>query len=163
MNKNTFFRSVRAFAPLLVVFLNLTMLGKAEAQSTPELANGKLVVSVQGFEQSKGQACFSLFASPQGFPSKAANALQSRCVEVTDNAITITFDGLKPGNYAVAVFHDINKDGVLNQNRLGIPTERFGFSNNPRIVAGPPKFGDSRVVLMGQETTIQIKLRGLLG
>jgi uncharacterized protein (DUF2141 family) len=163
MVKNLFLHSALALAPLFILGLNLTILGTVEAQPTPELGAGKLVVSVQGFEQTKGQACLSLFASAEGFPSKATNAVQSRCVEVTGNAVTITFEGLKPGSYAVAVFHDINKDGVLNQNRFGIPTERFGFSNNPRIVAGPPKFADSRVNLLGPATDIQIKLRGLLG
>jgi uncharacterized protein (DUF2141 family) len=124
---------------------------------------GKLTVVVQGIEQPQGQVCLSLFASAQGFPSKAASAVQSRCVEITNRSVAVTFENLKPGNYAVAVFHDVNKDGVLNQNRLGIPTERFGFSNNPRIFAGPPKFADSTVLLAGQETSIQIRLRGLLG
>jgi uncharacterized protein (DUF2141 family) len=170
MNKNFFSRSLRAFAPALPLFMvcsNLVLTSQAQPLTPPSPeqtnATGRLVVAVQGLEQIKGQVCLSLFNKAQGFPSKASGALQSRCVEVTNSSMTVTFEGLQTGNYAVAVFHDINKDGTLNQNRLGIPTERFGFSNNPRIIAGPPKFSDSSVLLAGQETTIQIKLRGLLG
>jgi uncharacterized protein (DUF2141 family) len=133
------------------------------APNATTVAPGKLIVTVEGIQQVKGQVCFSLFASAQGFPSKADNALQSRCVDVTGNTVTMAFDKLQPGNYAVAAFHDVNKDGVLNQNGLGIPSERFGFSNNPRIFAGPPKFSSAAVLLAGQETNINIRLRGLLG
>jgi uncharacterized protein (DUF2141 family) len=154
--------SSRVLVPLLMVCTSLSPLTSAQAESVPA-TTGKLLVSVQGMEQAKGQVCFSLFNKAQGFPSKAESAIQSRCVEVTSTTMTVTFDGLPSGNYAVAVFHDLNKDGILNQNRLGIPTEKFGFSNNPRIIAGPPRFSDSTVLLAGQETTITIKLRGLLG
>jgi hypothetical protein len=43
-----------------------------------------------------------------------------------------------PGYYAVALFHDENDDHHLNTNALGIPTEGYGFSNNPTLYFGPP-------------------------
>lgn len=149
--------------PLLVATFGLTLSSLTMPTISLAQATSKLTVTIQGIEQTQGQICLSLFANAQGFPSTPGSALQSRCIEVTGRTTSVTFDGLQPGNYAVAVFHDVNKDGVLNQNRLGIPTERFGFSNNPRIFAGPPKFSDSTILLAGQETNIQIRLRGLLG
>ena len=45
------------------------------------------------------------------------------------------------GNYAIAVYHDENLDGRLNTNFMKIPSEGFGFSNNPGF--GKPSYSKS--------------------
>lgn len=62
----------------------------------------------------------------------------------------------------MAVFLDHNEDGELNRNFLGIPTEKFGFSSNPIIKSGPPKFGESAILVVGKNINIQIKLKSIL-
>jgi uncharacterized protein (DUF2141 family) len=116
-----------------------------------------LTVTIDGLKTQQGQICLSLFSSGQGFPGQGG-ATQSRCVRATEAPLTVSFENLAVGSYAIAVFHDVNDDGVLNRNLLGIPTEGFGFSRNPRILAGPPRFGDSAVLVVGAETNIQIQL-----
>ncbi|MEO6039142.1 MAG: DUF2141 domain-containing protein [Saprospiraceae bacterium] len=49
--------------------------------------------------------------------------------------LEITLAGLPAGHYAISCFHDVNGNGELDKNFLGIPTEPYGFSNNAR-----PKF-----------------------
>lgn len=46
--------------------------------------------------------------------------------------------------YAVIVYHDINANGKLDRNFLGIPREPYGFSNNPSTRFGPPRFERAR-------------------
>ncbi|MEA5569833.1 DUF2141 domain-containing protein [Calothrix sp. UHCC 0171] len=124
---------------------------------------GNLNIEVGGLKNQKGQVCFSLFASNKGFPDNGQSAVQARCVKLTARPERISIPNLKAGNYAVAIIHDINNDGILNKNVLGIPTEGFGFSNNPPIRTGPPKFGDSAVLVAGSSTNIQIQLQYFLG
>jgi uncharacterized protein (DUF2141 family) len=54
----------------------------------------------------------------------------------------ITIKDIQPGNYAVAIFHDVNQNGKLDKNIFGIPTEDYGFSNNARGSFGPPSYKD---------------------
>jgi uncharacterized protein (DUF2141 family) len=56
----------------------------------------------------------------------------------------IRFSGLQPGSYAVSVFHDENGNGKLDT-LVGIPREGFGFSRNPVVRFGPPRFDQVRV------------------
>ena len=37
-----------------------------------------------------------------------------------------TIKGLKHGQYALAIFHDLNSDTIC-RNIMGIPTEKYGF------------------------------------
>jgi uncharacterized protein (DUF2141 family) len=135
----------------------------AFSPSTIASLKGNLSVELDGLKSQKGQVCFSIFSSNKGFPDNGKRALQAQCVKLATTPQKITFPNLKAGNYAIAVIHDANSDGILNRNVLGIPTEGFGFSNNPIIRTGPPKFVDSAVLVAGSSTDIQIQLQYFLG
>ena len=147
----------------LVAILPIAALGIfVFSSSTQAYENSNLSIKIDGIKSQKGQVCFSLFSSSQGFPANEKKALKSRCVKVADKYIQTNFGKLKAGSYAVAVIHDANADGTLNSNAIGIPKEGFGFSRNPRILTGPPKFGDSAIFVVGPNTNIYIKLQYLL-
>lgn len=146
----------QSFASLFILAVvgNFTV-----ASNVREVSHSALNVTINGLKNERGQVCLSLFSSRQGFPSSTDSAVEARCVKVSATPLTVRFQKLKVGSYAVAVFHDANSDGTLNGNGLGIPTEEFGFSQNPTILVGSPKFGDAAVLVVGPETNIQIQLQ----
>ncbi|MEA5597070.1 DUF2141 domain-containing protein [Rivularia sp. UHCC 0363] len=143
---------------LLSMIGNLAFLPSAEGS-----ANSNLGVTVKGLKNQKGQVCFSLFSSSRGFPSNDKRAIKAQCVKLGDSNVKLNIPSLKAGTYAIAMFHDSNGDGKLNTNGLGIPKEGFGFSRNPRILTGPPKFGDSAVFVVGSSTNIEIDMNYFFG
>ena len=46
---------------------------------------------------------------------------------------------------AVCAYHDENENSTLDKNSFGIPSERYGFSNNPKRGFGPPKFNEAAI------------------
>jgi uncharacterized protein (DUF2141 family) len=149
----------KAIILVLTTMTNLLVLTETSGANF----NGKLNVRVDGLKSQKGQVCLTIFSSSKGFPDNGKRASQAQCIRIAATPQTVTFSNLKPGNYAIAVIHDANNDGALNRNVIGIPTEGFGFSNNPVIRTGPPKFGESAVLVAGPNTDIQIKLQYFLG
>lgn len=139
----------------LIFLTNLLCLQSAEGFTN----SGNLTVNIGGLKNQRGQICFSLFDSSKGFPGDKKRALQAKCVKMKDASAPFNVGSLKAGSYAVAIFHDVNGDGTLNRNPVGIPIEGFGFSGNPRIITGPPKFSDSAVIVAGQNTNIDIQLQ----
>jgi uncharacterized protein (DUF2141 family) len=131
--------------------------------SAQVVQNSQLTVEIDELRNQQGQVCLSLFASGKGFPSNGAEAVQNRCVAITAMPLFVTFENLQPGSYAVAILHDANIDNKANRNFIGIPLEGFGFSGNPIIRTGPPKFNDAVVLVAGPSTNIQIQLNYLLG
>ena len=71
----------------------------------------------------------------------------------------LEFKDLKPGRYALAVYHDENGNGEFDRTWIGLPAEGLGFSNGAWIGLGPPSFEEAAVTLKGQEQTIVIALR----
>ena len=62
-----------------------------------------------------------------------------------------------PGTYAARAFQDLNGDGELQKNRIGLPTEPFGFSRDAKPRFGPPSWGRTRFeVERDQEVTFQL-------
>ncbi len=70
---------------------------------------------------------------------------------------TIILNDIPAGEYVVSVFQDLDKNGELNTNAIGIPGEPFGFSNDARGRFGPPKFKNAKFAFPGTQE-ISIKL-----
>ncbi|MDQ3245816.1 MAG: DUF2141 domain-containing protein [Pseudomonadota bacterium] len=97
-----------------------------------------LDVDVAGLRDSRGlvQACLS--RDPRYFPDCSRDPASVK-VSVSAAAPKLRFTGVEPGRYALSVFHDANANRRLDM-LLGIPKEGFGFSRNPRVRFGAPKF-----------------------
>ncbi len=84
----------------------------------------------------------AVFTSPEQFlnPTAAAQAF-----ELPPSAQRVTASLTLSDVCAIAVFQDMDGNGRLTTNRLGIPSEPCGFSNNVVIKRGPPSFADAAV------------------
>lgn len=68
----------------------------------------------------------------------------------------VTVELLLPaGEYALSVFQDVDDDGKLERNFIGIPKEPAGLSNNVRPKFGPPKYKDAKFALTVDALTEQ--------
>jgi uncharacterized protein (DUF2141 family) len=109
----------------------------------------------------KGQVVYSVFAGSEGFPDKGEKAVASgQCMISPEKTAHFAIPKLAPGVYAVTLFHDENNNGKLDAKAFGIPKEGFGFSRDPKIRMGPPRFKDAAFAITGAgpERTITIKL-----
>jgi uncharacterized protein (DUF2141 family) len=50
-------------------------------------------------------------------------------VPAVPGAVTVTFENIAPGPWAVAAFHDKNKSGAMDKTFIGTPTEPYALSN----------------------------------
>jgi len=119
-----------------------------------------LDIHVVGLRSTKGMVRVCLTTSPQSFPDCDKDPTARRLSVVTEQAGSIRFDNITDGSYAVSLFHDQNGNGRLDT-LLGVPTEGIGFSNNPAMHFGPPRFAQARILIAGPSVTT-IKMRYLL-
>lgn len=119
-----------------------------------------LKLSIDALRSSKGMLRVCLTADPKNFPGciDDAHAL-TRNVPAGEHDIVI--DGLPHGDYAAAVIHDENGNNKLDT-FMGIPKEGFGFSRNPRIGFGPPRFTAARFTVENDHEDQGVRMRYLL-
>lgn len=117
-------------------------------------------VSIEKLRNRKGVLHLCLTREPAHFPDcKSDPRAVTRTAPATTGPIRIT--GLAPGGYALAIFHDENRNRKLDM-LIGIPREGFGFSRNPVVRFGAPKFRQVRIDLRAGFTRETVRMQYLL-
>ena len=88
---------------------------------------------------SGGRIAVAVFRDAESM-RRNAGAVRTVMVPRTGATTTVTLEGLPPGRYAVAAFHDVDGNGRLSTWPIGLPKEAYGFSRNARAPFGPPTF-----------------------
>jgi len=112
---------------------------RAQAQA-PGGPGAELELRVEGLRNAKGKIRLCLTRDARHFPDCAGDP-QAIKRSVAAGTADILLSDLPPGRYALSLIHDENGNGKLDT-LLGMPKEGFGFSRNPAIGFGPPKFAD---------------------
>lgn len=116
-----------------------------------------LTVTASGFPDNVGQAYMGLYRAQDDFPVINKQYI-GKVVPISKNSASVTYSNLSKGTYAIAVFHDRNKDGILDTNLFGVPTEEYGFSNNARSTFSAPSFSDASFSVSGNKSiSINVK------
>lgn len=137
-------------APLAVVVL---LLGAADPNT------GSVIARVDGLRSVKGVVRACLTRQPSAFPDCRRDPLARRITfPATAQARAIRFDGLAPGRYAIALLHDENGNGRADM-ALMLPREGFGFSRNPGVRLGPPRFARAAFGVADEPVTQTIHMR----
>ena len=85
-----------------------------------------------------------------------AAPIQGKASKIKDNKVTITFENIKPGEYAVLGNHDANNNGKMDFRENGMPLEAYGASNNV-MNFGPPNFSDAKFTVTDKDLALNIR------
>lgn len=124
--------------------------------SSQAFSQGSLEVTVKNIHEAKGAIRVGLFNSDADFLKKA---IDGKIVKASGTEVTVVFENLKPGDYAVSIIHDENENGELDKNFVGIPKEGFAFGNNAMGSFGPPDFQQAKVKVDGNRVKQEISVK----
>ena len=138
----------------LLIAIALTIAISLNAQST---GTNSITVHIKGVKNDHGVMRAFLFNSEDGFLKRS---FMTRTAKFHGKGeLSIVFDSLPKGDYAVNVYHDRNNNNELDSNWMRIPKEPYGFSNNVRGKMGPPKFEEAKFPLNTNQQLITINLK----
>lgn len=96
-------------------------------------------------------------------PSKESFDWEKGCLTKVLDArgatVRAVFLNLPAGQHAIKAYHDVNANGKLDTNWMGIPTEPYGFGNDARGSFGPPSFEQSAVTVDRVPVVTSLKLK----
>jgi uncharacterized protein (DUF2141 family) len=113
-----------------------------------------LEITITGFEKSGGNVFVAIYDSETTFLKKQKYGIIKH---ISGDKITVVFNDLPSGTYAVSCFYDANKNGKMDTKMFGIPKEQYGTSNGAKGFMGPPKYSDAKFELT-ENKSIKIKL-----
>ncbi len=136
----------------------LVILGAALSSGAAALAQEPVTITltVTGIAETRGDIGVALFAADSWSGQPVATA--SAAADASEVSVELSAPG--PGRYAIRLFHDVDGDGALNTNLMGIPTEPFGFSNNAPARFGPPSVEDAGFDVPASGVSHTISLQG---
>ncbi len=128
------------------------------AQAPAAQAAATLVVRAEGIQGTAGEVRIAV--CERGFDEAGCKLGAWRAPK--GPVEEFVFEGLAPGRYAIAAYHDADGDGELDKFPPGIPTEPYGFSNEVGRI-GIPSFEKALVEVGEGRTTVVVRLANFLG
>ena len=125
------------------------------AAAAPTAFAADLTVTVDGIANQNGAIVLGLFEAETYDGDCSVDAA---AIVIEGPSVSVTFEGLTPGEYAVRLYHDVNGDGEFNTGAFGIPTEPYAFSNNAKGSFGPAKWKAAKFTLEDASATHTITL-----
>lgn len=121
-----------------VVFINFWLLVTGSL-----FAQEQLSITISNIYPVKGDIYIAIYDNDDDYMDLEKVAFRN-ITPIEAEVQTIIINDIPAGEYAVSVFQDIDENGELNTNAIGIPGEPYGFSNDARGRFGPPKFKNTK-------------------
>ncbi len=115
-------------------------------------------VQVTDINKHTGTIAAVLMDSEAAWTGKGAPVSARREKAGAGTELELVFTDVAPGKYAIRLMHDENDNGKLDTNLVGMPTEGYGFSNNPRVMRAA-HFDEAVFEVTEQGAAITIALR----
>jgi uncharacterized protein (DUF2141 family) len=130
----------------------------AAPAATPAAAQPTVQVTVEKVRSSKGLITAVLYPdNPESFLKKGARLDRIR-VDAREGETTLCLHAPAAGRYSVALYHDENGNKEFDQDFLGIPTEGYGFSQNPGFRFGKPDIEETLFDIEGAPVSLRIAM-----
>lgn len=123
---------------------------------------GSVTADVTGLRSDKGQVLVCMTMRPDLFTKCDKDPAARKLAVPVAQARSIRFDGVPFGIYAIALVHDENGNNKMDTGFMGMPKEGFGFSRNPVIRFGPPKFAQVHFTVGAGDAAQPIRIKYML-
>ena len=123
--------------------------------------SGELVVTIAGVKKPTGTVLVTLKNSEAAWNSDtdsvAVQKFAAQKVVEDKGTLVVKFGDLPAGTYAVMVLHDENDNHKMDTGVMGIPSEPYGFSNNPHVMR-KPYFSETKFEVGSTTVNVAIQL-----
>ena len=121
-----------------------------------------VTVTVTDLRNTKGVVRGCITSNPKDWPDCKVAETSQKVVATTAASVTLKFENVAPGTYAIAIAHDENDNNKMDRAMLFMPKEGYGFSRDAKVVMGPPKFKSAAFTVGSEPLSQTIKMRYML-
>jgi uncharacterized protein (DUF2141 family) len=137
---------------IIISSLSVTQTSRAEDEAGTK---GNLIEFVTHPKNSNGQVVCALF-NQVGWLKKPVKPAWAK---IKGNTAVCVFNEVRAGIYGISAYHDENKNGKLDTNVVGMPTEDYGASRDARGTFSAPSFEDAKFKYTGGKLRMSAKLK----
>ena len=112
-----------------------------------------VTVEVQNVRPNQGHLMLAAYGDAETFGKKPLQALR---VAAGDATMSIQWCGLTGSAVALMLFQDLDSDGKMGRNAVGIPSEPWGSSGTPGMFG--PTWDTGKVALDGKPIVVRMSM-----
>jgi uncharacterized protein (DUF2141 family) len=116
-----------------------------------------LTIIVTNLASATGPVIVGVYGTKNKFPDPK-DQLKVYTFTPHDTQLTAQITDLPVGTYALAIYQDVNSNGKIDKNLIGIPTEPYAFSKNYKPTIKAPGFKDCCFDYLAQNDTVTMKM-----
>jgi uncharacterized protein (DUF2141 family) len=121
------------------------------APTAPAAPQNCVVVEVHNVRPKQGNLMVAAYADAESFGKKPAAVMR---VAAADAVTTFDFCGLTGAMVLLSMFQDLDSDGKMGTNVMGIPIEPWGSSGKPGMFG--PTWETGKVALDGNKIIVKL-------
>ena len=145
---------------ILIVVISLFLIlnpaiGFSQKKTGKTRVSLKLVI--KNIVANAGPVIVGVYGTDNKFPNPD-DQLKVYKFKVKRSELVATIRNLKFGIYAIAIYQDVNRNGKIDKDFIGIPTEPYAFSNNYHPTIKAPDFNDCKFEYNASNNTITIAM-----
>lgn len=138
------------------------LLGGA-APVPPGSQGGSIAITITDLRSDHGVVLACMTSREDRFPQcRGVPQAYSAAVDAHTGLVSVKFENVRPGRYAIALLHDENGNGKADRALGMMPKEGFGFSRDAPVRMGPPKFEQAAFDMGKGDKAVQIRMRYML-
>ncbi len=127
--------------------------------SASAFAQAQYKIKITNLENREGKLYVGWYTDAETFMKPRKTALVKIVPVKGQTEVTIGFDEVPSGTYAISTFLDENGNEDLDLSLIGKPKEKYGFSNNVKPAMRPAEFKEAAFTVNGENKTLTISLR----
>ncbi len=117
-----------------------------------------LTVHVGNVDPKGGILHVALYTERQ-WPDNDAQPISDMIVPAAAPMTTVVMKDIVPGVYGIKSFQDVNRNGEFDQDFIGLPMERYGFSRDARPFLSAPAFSRTKFAVPDGTSEITFHLQ----
>jgi uncharacterized protein (DUF2141 family) len=125
----------------------------AATASAATSATGCATVDIQNVRPQQGTVMVAAYGSADSYGKKPLVQVRVPAGEAT---MSVMLCGLSGTEVALMLFQDLDGDGKMARNMMGMPTEPWGSSGNPGMFG--PKWDTGKVLLDGSAIAVKMSI-----
>lgn len=112
-----------------------------------------LTVKISDLKVQQGTVYVGLYDAAEHWMKKRAFSAMAKADQ---DEVTVTFENIPEGEYAISIYHDKNDNGKFDSNFFGIPAEPYAFSAGAKGRFGPPNWEQAAFQVVGTHNSHEI-------
>lgn len=142
-----------------ILFSSLCILLLADRASFSYGQNSRQTVILSGLDKKQGTLYIAWYDKEINFKKQVDPVFTQSLVIDEKEQVSVAFENIAAGRYAIAVLLDQDGNKKMSTNLLGIPREKYGFSNNVYPAFRAANWKEASFELTDTDGEIRIRMK----